>query len=152
MIIGEAPGADEDKTGIPFVGQAGKLLDKMINAIDLNRNKDCYITNIVVWRPPGNRNPSKNEIELCLPILREHIEIINPKLIILLGGVSTKNVLNITDGITLCRGKKYYYKTNILEIPCWPIFHPAFLLRNPLQKKNTWDDLRKISYELKSIT
>ena len=152
MIIGEAPGAEEDRIGKPFVGQAGKLLDEMLQLISLNRNKNIYLTNIVFWRPPGNRTPNSEEIKICLPFVQKHIDIINPKLIIVLGNVPSKALLNKTDGITKLRNQEHFYinKKNV-KIPVKAIFHPAYLLRNPSEKKKTWDDLKKIyDYALKN--
>ena len=146
MVIGEAPGAEEDKIGKPFVGEAGKLLDKMFSYIFLNREKNFYLTNIVFWRPPGNRVPNNQEIEICLPFVKEHIKIINPKLLILLGNIATRSLLQINEGITKIRGKKFFYldKQNNMKIEVVPIFHPAYLLRNPIEKKHVWEDLKKI--------
>ena len=145
MIIGEAPGAEEDKIGKPFVGQAGKLLDEMLKFILLERSKNIYLTNIIFWRPPGNRTPNSEEIKICLPFVQKHIDIINPKLIIVLGNVASKALLNKTDGITKLRTQEHFYvdKKNT-KIPVKAIFHPAYLLRNPSEKKKTWDDLKKI--------
>ena len=145
MLIGEAPGAEEDKTGKPFVGQAGKLLDKMLNFIGLERKKNFYITNIVFWRPPGNRTPNEQEIKICLPFVKKHIQIIKPQLIILLGNIAAKSILQTTEGITKIRGKNFFYidDENNLKIEAIPIFHPAYLLRNPIEKKNVWEDLKK---------
>ncbi len=146
MLIGEAPGAEEDKTGKPFVGQAGKLLDKMLNFIGLERKKNFYITNIVFWRPPGNRTPNEQEIKICLPFVKKHIQIIKPQLIILLGNIAAKSILQTTEGITKIRGKNFFYidEENNLKIEAIPIFHPAYLLRNPIEKKYVWEDLKKI--------
>ena len=147
MLIGEAPAADEDKLGKPFVGQAGKLLDKMFENIDLIRSKNFYVTNVVFWRPPGNRKPNKNEINICLPYTKSHIKIINPKLIILLGNVAAQSILNTDLTIGLLRKKDLFYtdKKNKLKIPVKSMFHPAYLLRNPIEKKKVWEDLLKIS-------
>ena len=133
MFVGEAPGAREDLEGRPFVGDAGQLLDKMLGFIQLSR-KNFYISNIVFWRPPGNRTPNDSEISVCLPITRKHIKIINPKLLILIGNIASKNLLNIKEGITKIRGKKHIYidPDNNLRIPARAIFHPAYLLRNPI--------------------
>ena len=149
MIIGEAPGAEEDKVGKPFVGQAGKLLDKMLKCIFLDRIKNFYITNMVFWRPPGNRIPNNQEINICLPLVKEHIKIINPQLIILLGNIAAKSLLETDKGITKIRGKLFFYVDNEsnLKIETVPIFHPAYLLRNPIEKKHVWEDLKKI-YEI----
>ena len=149
MLIGEAPGADEDRLGKPFVGKAGKLLDKMLASINLNREK-VYISNIVPWRPPNNRQPSNEEILQCLPFIQKHIELINPSILILLGGTAAKALLTTTQGISKLRGKWYQY--NSLElinpIPTRAIFHPAFLLRSPDYKKETWEDLKEIKLKI----
>ena len=146
MLIGEAPGADEDLIGKPFVGQAGKLLDKMLQSINLNRKKNFYITNLVFWRPPGNRNPNKQEILTCLPLTKKHIGIIKPKMLILLGNVASQAILSSKEGISVLRKKENYYidKDLNLKIPVKTIFHPAYLLRNPIEKKTMWSDLLDI--------
>ena len=145
MILGEAPGAQEDLIGKPFVGEAGKLLDKMLGFINLSRD-NFYISNMVFWRPPGNRTPNEKEISACLPITKRHIKIINPKLLIFVGSIAAKTLLNSKDGITKLRGKNHTYldSDNNLEIPARAIFHPAYLLRNPIEKKRTWEDLSEI--------
>ena len=149
MLIGEAPGAEEDKSGKPFVGAAGQLLNKMLAAINLDRNS-VYITNIVPWRPPNNRAPNTEEILLCLPFIQKHIEIIQPSILVLLGGTATKAILATTLGITKLRGKWHEYNSlNIKEsIPTMAMYHPAFLLRSPGHKKKTWEDLQKIQKKL----
>ncbi len=144
MLIGEAPGADEDRIGKPFVGQAGQLLDRMFAAINMAREKDFYITNVLPWRPPGNRKPTDQECDLCLPFLRRHIELFNPKLIVLIGGTSASAILNTQTGITKLRGKWYDYALGEKKIPLMPIFHPAYLLRQPHCKKQAWHDLLAI--------
>ena len=146
MIIGEAPGADEDRIGKPFVGQAGQLLDKMFDCINLSRKKNFYITNLVFWRPPGNRNPNKEEISTCLPLTKKHISIINPKLIILLGNVASQSILSSKEGINVLRKKEnFFIDRNLnIKIPVKAIFHPAYLLRNPAEKKTMWSDLLDI--------
>ena len=145
MFIGEAPGANEDIDGKPFVGEAGKLLDKMLSFINLSRN-NIYITNMVFWRPPGNRTPNEKEISICLPYTKKHIKIINPKLLVFVGSIAAKNLLNSKEGITKIRGKKHIYedKENDLKIEARAIFHPAYLMRNPIEKKTMWDDLLEI--------
>ncbi|MEE3206849.1 MAG: uracil-DNA glycosylase [Pseudomonadota bacterium] len=152
MLIGEAPGADEDRLGKPFVGQSGKLLDKMLSFISLNRSK-IYITNIVPWRPPGNRQPKPDEISMYLPFVKKHIEIIAPKIIVLLGSVATKSILNVSEGITKLRGRWHDYKMKDRDRPIniIPTFHPAYLLRSPGQKEKVWEDLLKIEKKYKSI-
>ncbi len=145
MLIGEAPGANEDIIGKPFVGEAGKLLDQMLSFINLSR-KNIYVTNIVFWRPPGNRTPNEKEISICLPYTKKHIKIIKPKLLIFVGSIAAKNLLKSKEGITKIRGKKHIYedKENDLKIEARAIFHPAYLMRNPIEKKTTWDDLLEI--------
>ena len=145
MFIGEAPGANEDIDGKPFVGEAGKLLDKMLSFINLSRN-NIYITNMVFWRPPGNRTPNEKEISVCLPYTKKHIKIIKPKLLVFVGSIAAKNLLNSKEGITKIRGKKHIYedKENDLKIEARAIFHPAYLMRNPIEKKTMWDDLLEI--------
>ena len=146
MLVGEAPGAEEDRNGKPFVGEAGKLLDKMLSLIELKREKNFYVTNILYWRPPGNRTPNGKEISLCLESTLEHIKIINPKLLILVGGIAAKSLIKSKDGITKLRGIDHYccFDENKSKILTRAIFHPAYLLRNPIEKKRMWDDLLEI--------
>ena len=150
MLIGEAPGADEDREGLPFVGGAGQLLDRALATIGLNRT-NVYITNIVPWRPPGNRPPTPQEITQCLPFVERHIELIQPKLLILLGGVSTKAILNDNEGIMKIRGHWREYKHLCLDTPIRTIatYHPAFLMRSPSQKAQLWQDLLVIEDEIR---
>lgn len=136
MIIGEAPGESEDIQGKPFVGQSGQLLDNMLRAVGLNRS-DTYITNIVFWRPPGNRTPSAEEMIMCMPYVEEHIRLIAPKVLLLLGGVAVRSVLNTSEGITKMRGRQNKYK----GIDVIPTFHPAYLLRSPGQKAQSFNDM-----------
>ena len=143
MLIGEAPGHDEDIQGKPFVGRSGKLLDKMLEAIELNREK-VYIANIIPWRPPNNRRPTDEEIETCLPFIKKHIELINPKVLMLLGSTATFALLKNTEGITKIRGKWVNLNFNTMSVPTLPTFHPAFLLRQPAQKKHVWEDLKSL--------
>lgn len=149
MLIGEAPGAEEDRRGVPFVGPAGKLLDRMLSAIKLDRS-NTYITNILPWRPPGNRNPTDSEISACLPFVEKHIAIIKPKIIVLVGGISAKTLLRRDEGIMRLRGKwlKYQGVSNTPEIPARALLHPAYLLRQPAQKRETWQDLLEIRQRL----
>jgi DNA polymerase len=149
MLIGEAPGAEEDRRGLPFVGPAGQLLDRMLAAIGHDRT-NSYITNIVNWRPPGNRKPSPAEMALCQPFIDRHIALVNPALIILLGDTAAKTLTNRTEGITRLRGKWFTWdRPDGGTIPLLPTFHPAFLLRSPNQKREAWMDLlaakRKLS-------
>jgi DNA polymerase len=151
MFIGEAPGRDEDRQGLPFVGRAGQLLDKMLAAIDLNRKTNAYITNVLNWRPPDNRDPTPEEAATCLPFLRRHIELVNPGIIILLGAVSAKYVMGKTDGIMRLRGKWLDYHVNGAMVPVMPTLHPAYLLRRPVDKKLAWRDLQAIQDRIKDL-
>ena len=151
MLIGEAPGADEDREGIPFVGLSGKLLNKMLSSIELSRS-EVYITNIIPWRPPGNRQPTIQETAACLPFIQRHIELINPKVLILVGGTASKTLLVRKEGIMRLRGRWFdYQKSDKTVIPALSIFHPAFLLRSPAQKINAWKDLLAIRSRLKNL-
>jgi len=141
MVIGEAPGVDEDRQGKPFAGDSGQLLDRMLKAIDLDRSTDFYVTNILPWRPPGNRKPTTEEITICMPFLTRHIELFNPKLIILLGGVAANSLLKSALGITRLRGKWIDYDLSGKSIPVRPLFHPDYLLKQPKAKGDTWRDL-----------
>ncbi|MCL2673401.1 MAG: uracil-DNA glycosylase [Alphaproteobacteria bacterium] len=144
MLIGEAPGAEEDRQGIPFVGEAGQLLDRMLAAIGLDRTT-VYITNVLPWRPPANRTPSPDEIAVFLPFVARHIELINPSVIMLLGGTAAQCVLGTSAGITKLRGTWHSYKNERGDnIPVMPTFHPAFLLRSPAYKRHVWEDLKQL--------
>lgn len=146
MAIGEAPGANEDEEGIPFCGMSGKLLDQVLLSIGLTREKNLYITNSVFWRPPGNRRPTPEENEVCLPFVEKHIALKKPKLILLVGSTSAAALLKTTETISRLRTKFYSYKNDYMEkeVPVAVIFHPSYLLRQPLQKKTVWFDLLKI--------
>ena len=146
MLVGEAPGADEDREGIPFCGVSGRLLDSMLAAIGLVRAESFYITNATFWRPPGNRTPNAEELAICRPFVEKHIALINPKLLILVGGTAASSLLEDTRGITRLRGKRYDYTNQYLTKPIETnvIFHPSYLLRQPLQKKQAWTDLLAI--------
>ena len=150
MIIGEGPGAQEDAAGIPFVGRAGKLLDKMLNAIQLDRSK-VYISNVVNYRPPENRRPTEIEIKRYLPYLKNHIEIINPKILVLLGSTALNTLIGNEIVISKARGK--WIQKEIGKIKPWIIasFHPAFLMRQPEQKKLAWIDLKMIREKSKIL-
>jgi len=143
MLIGEAPGRDEDLQGQPFVGRAGQLLDRMLHAIELDPD-DVYITNLVYWRPPGNRNPSPQEVEACRPFLNRQVELIAPDIIVLLGGPAAKHMLGVTDGVMKLRGK--WRDLTVGGHACRAIatLHPAYLLRTPLGKRLAWRDLLMI--------
>lgn len=149
MIIGEAPGADEDRLGQPFVGKSGHLLDKMLNSIGIKR-EDVYITNILPWRPPGNRTPTDGEIAVCLPFLKRQIDIIKPQIILLLGGSAANSILDNNEPISRLRGRWLEYTISSQEkIPALATFHPAFLLRNGAQKAKAWLDFLKLFKKLK---
>lgn len=152
MFIGEAPGEDEDRQGKPFVGVSGKLLDLMMASIGLNRNS-IYISNILFWRPPGNRSPTDAEIAACLPFAERHIALIKPQYLVLLGGVAAKSLLRTKEGITRLRGKWVNYIPATGDdlakpIPCLPIYHPAYLLRQPSAKRQAWGDLIQLKQKL----
>lgn len=147
MVIGEAPGADEDEQGLPFVGTAGQLLANMLSAISLDRNKNVFISNILKCRPPENRTPESSEILSCMPILEKQIAIIQPKALLLLGRIAAHSVLGLTDSIAKLRSKTHLYK----GIPAMVIYHPAALLRNPEYKRPTWEDLQKFQILLTDI-
>ena len=157
MLIGEAPGAEEDRQGKPFVGASGQLLDKMLAAIGLSRERDAYITNIVFWRPPGNREPSAAETAVCRPFLERHIELKKPDILVFLGGPSAKTLLGRKEGITRLRGRWFDYRTpdmtgaGAAPIPAMPLFHPAYLLRSPLNKREAWRDLLAIREKLDAL-
>ena len=152
MFIGEAPGADEDRVGLPFVGVSGKLLDRMMASIGLNRAENAYISNVVFWRPPGNRSPTSAEVAICLPFVERHIELIDPEVLVLLGGPSAKAVLGRQEGITRLRGKWHDYESPKMPapIPAMALFHPAYLLRSPGQKQLAWRDLLTIRKKLQN--
>ncbi|WP_300376468.1 uracil-DNA glycosylase [Henriciella sp.] len=152
MVIGEGPGGEEDARGLPFVGKAGQLLDRMLAAISLSRTENTFITNVNYWRPPGNRNPSDEELELCRPFVDRMIELGQPKLIIAAGGVAAKSLLQSKTGIMKMRGSEHVLKTpGGYEAPLFPIFHPAFLLRRPEEKSRAWRDLLNIQARLKDL-
>jgi uracil-DNA glycosylase family 4 len=150
MLVGEAPGADEDRQGKPFVGQSGQLLDKALATVNLDRTK-VYISNIIPWRPPGNRPPTTAEIAACQPFIEKHIELISPKILILLGGVAAKTLLATTEGIVKLRGswRTYHPTPTSPAIKTMATFHPAYLLRSPGQKAYVWRDLLTVERELK---
>ena len=147
MFVGEAPGRDEDIEGLPFVGRSGKLLDRMLAAIGLDRTS-VYIANIVPWRPPGNRTPTPQESQICLPFISRQIELADPDILVCLGGPSAQTLLGIKDGITKTRGRWFSFDTGKREIRAIPTFHPACLLRSPLQKRFAWRDFLAIKKAL----
>jgi DNA polymerase len=143
MIVGEAPGADEDRTGRPFVGRAGQLLDRMLKSIGLDRGA-VYIANVVPWRPPGNRDPTPQEVAACRPFLERQIELADPDIVVCVGGASARALLGVKDGILKTRGRWFPYHTGSREIRALATLHPAYLLRSPLQKRLAWRDLRAL--------
>jgi uracil-DNA glycosylase family 4 len=151
MFVGEAPGRDEDIEGLPFVGRSGKLLDRMIAAIGLDRSK-AYIANVIPWRPPGNRTPTPQETQICLPFIRRQIELVNPDVLVTLGNPSTQTLLSTREGIMRTRGKWFDYDTGTRTIRAIATFHPAYLLRSPSYKRMSWQDLRSIAKALEQST
>ena len=149
MFIGEAPGADEDRIGRPFVGRAGQLLDRMLAAIGLDRTT-VQITNVIYWRPPGNRKPTTAEIAACVPFVLRHIALANPRVLVLCGGTAASALLPVSDGITRLRGRWFELAVPGLDkpVPTLPMFHPAFLLRTPERKREAWRDLLALKAKL----
>ena len=151
MFIGEAPGRDEDRIGKPFVGRAGQLLDKMLASIGLDRARNVYITNVINWRPPDNRDPTPEEAAQCLPFLRRHIELADPQVIVLLGAVAGRHVMGISDGIMKSRGRWMEYRVGGRMVPIMPTLHPAYLLRQPAHKKLAWRDLQSVAQKMEAL-
>ena len=154
MLIGEAPGINEDKFGVPFCGQSGKLLDNILSAIQINRTQ-CYITNVMFWRPPCNRRPTRDEISICKPFVEKHISLIKPKILILVGSTAVESLLNLKTSMGQLRKQIFQYSNKYLVkcINTFVIFHPSYLLRQPSQKKNMWSDIQKIfSFYKKNIS
>ena len=141
LVIGEAPGADEDRQGKPFVGRSGQMLDDMMGHVGLSRDTNFRITNIVFWRPPGNRKPNAGEIALCWPFSRRHIELVAPKVILAVGGLSAQTLIDPNLRITRERGKWREFSVGTQTIPVLPTLHPAYLLRQPVNKRQAWEDL-----------
>jgi uracil-DNA glycosylase len=152
LIIGEAPGADEDRIGKPFVGRAGQLLDRMLAAIGLDRT-GVQITNVIYWRPPGNRKPTTQEIASCLPFVFRHIVLSRPKVLVLAGGTAASSLLDMAEGITRLRGRWFDLAIPGLDakLPTLPMFHPAFLLRSPERKREAWRDLLALKARLAEL-
>lgn len=151
MLVGEAPGADEDMQGLPFVGQSGQLLNKILLSIGFKREQ-LYISNIVPWRPPGNRTPTNEEIAVCQPFIEKHIELVQPKVLILVGGIAAKTLLRTAEGISKLRGRFIDYKLQSgASIPCLATFHPAYLLRSPGQKAQAWQDVLRVKIKLAEL-
>lgn len=141
MVIGEGPGQEEDATGRPFVGRAGKYLDSWLGAINLSREKNVYIANIVKCRPPENRNPEQDEVDACLPFLKRQIQLAKPEMLLLVGGVASKTLLDTTDGVGKLHGRFFRYE----GLPVMVTYHPAAVLRNPDLKRPVWEDLKKVA-------
>jgi len=164
MLVGEAPGADEDRQGKPFVGVSGQLLDRILACIGLDRRaeeaeKSIYISNILNWRPPGNRTPSPAEIDISLPFIERHIALVRPRIVILCGGVSTKALLGKGEGISKLRGRFHDYipitqgvSDTASPIPAMATYHPAYLLRTPAQKRAVWQDMLLLQKKIKTIS
>ncbi|WP_019223732.1 uracil-DNA glycosylase [Bartonella rattaustraliani] len=151
MLIGEAPGREEDLQGTPFVGKAGKLLNKILESIGLTRN-NVYIANTIPWRPPGNRTPTPREVALCRPFIERQIYLARPRILIALGGVATQFLTGAQNGIVRTRGKWLTYeREGNIKIPVMPTFHPAYLLRTPSQKKLTWMDFLEVKNRLENL-
>ena len=148
MLVGEAPGQDEDRTGKPFVGRSGQLLDAMMGTIGLSRAGNLYIANVIAWRPPGNRAPSVDELEICKPFILRQIELAAPEIIVLVGGTSAKTLLDTETGITRLRGKWQTLEIGGRAIPALPFFHPAYVLRRPETKADVWADLCALKQKL----
>lgn len=149
MFVGEGPGAEEDREGLPFVGRSGKLLDRMLAAIGLDRT-NVYIANIIPWRPPGNRTPTPQESAICLPFIKRQIELVNPDFLVCLGKPSMQTLLNINEGIRRVRGRWVDYDIGPRTIPALVTFHPAYLLRSPAEKRHSWRDFLAIKKALAS--
>ncbi len=147
MFVGEAPGRDEDLEGLPFVGASGKLLDLILAAVSLDRTS-VYIANIIPWRPPGNRDPSPQETQICLPFIKRQIELVDPDILVCLGKPSSQAVLELKDGIVKTRGRWFDYDTGSRKIKAMATFHPAYLLRQPIYKRLTWQDFRAMKKAL----
>lgn len=154
MLLGEAPGGDEDRQGKPFVGRSGQLLDLMLGAVGLSRQENAYISNMVFWRPPGNRNPSTEEIAICRPFVDRHIELAAPKILVLMGAPAAQTMLGRSEGIGKMRGRWFNFQTAGMAerdepaLPTIATFHPAYLLRNPVQKRFSWLDLLTLREQL----
>jgi uracil-DNA glycosylase family 4 len=150
MMVGEGPGADEDRIGRPFVGRAGQLLDRMLASIELDRSK-VYIANVVPWRPPGNRTPTPQETTICLPFIRRQIELVAPKILVCLGASAAQTLIGMKEGITRIRGQWFDYELGGATIKALPMLHPAYLLRQPAQKRAAWRDLRTLARAARAL-
>lgn len=150
MIVGEAPGRDEDAQGLPFVGESGQLLDRMLKAIGRDESS-VYISNMLFWRPPGNRDPSTEEIVACRPFIERLIELVQPKVLVCTGKFSTATLLGTTQGITRVRGRWHEYKRGDVAVPAMPMLHPAYLLRQPGVKREAWRDMLELAAKLDEL-
>ncbi len=151
MFVGEAPGREEDLEGLPFVGASGKLLDLILAAVGLDRTS-IYIANIIPWRPPGNRDPSPQETQICLPFIKRQIELVDPDVLVCLGKPSSQAVLELKDGIMKTRGKWHDYDTGSRKIRAMATLHPAYLLRQPIYKRHAWQDFQAIKKTFAQMT
>jgi uracil-DNA glycosylase len=151
MVIGEAPGADEDRLGRPFVGRSGQLLDRMLATIGYDRRQNAYITNVLFWRPPGNRKPTNDEIAACLPFVWRHMALLRPKAVMMCGGTATGALLGRAEGIMRLRGRWFPLEAEGLDrpVPAIATYHPSFLLRSPSRKSEAWRDLLALQSKLK---
>lgn len=143
MLIGEAPGADEDTQGIPFCGMSGQLLDKVLKSIGLDRKTGFYITNTIFWRPPGNRKPTPEELAICEPFLEKHIALVNPKILLLVGATAVTGILKNNEPMGKLRGKVFHYNNRYMQnnVPVMVTYHPSFLMRSGLNKRFAWEDM-----------
>lgn len=147
LVVGEGPGADEDVSGIPFVGKAGQYLDKWLDAVGMSRHRDCFIANVVKCRPPGNRDPQSDEIEACIPFLRRQIEILRPRMILTVGRIAAQTLIGDEAPLGRLRGKTYRFN----GIPLIPTYHPSGVLRDPSLRRAVWDDLKRLKEELENL-
>jgi len=151
MLIGEAPGAEEDRQGKPFVGPSGQLLDRILKEIGIDRTK-AWITNVIYWRPPGNRSPTTGEIAVCMPFLKRQIDLLEPRFILFVGGIAAKALLETNDGVTKLRGRPLTITSGTgRNVPCLVTFHPAYLLRQPLNKRFVWRDMLHLRQRLDEL-
>ncbi|MEO0548357.1 MAG: uracil-DNA glycosylase [Pseudomonadota bacterium] len=152
MVLGEGPGGQEDRLGLPFVGKAGQLLDRMLAAIQLDRKTNAFISNVNYWRPPGNRNPEADELAVCRPFVDRMVDLAQPKIIFAMGGVAAKSLLDTKTGITRLRGREHDFETPVgTRVPLIPMFHPAYLLRRAPDKSRAWRDLLLAQARLKEM-
>lgn len=152
MVLGEAPGNHEDLSGVPFCGDSGKMLDEMLESINLKRSENCYISNVIFWRPPGNRTPSEEELAICRPFVERHIQLLNPKILVLVGSCAMSAVLGIKEPVTKVRGQFLDFAPDFLDkkIKAFTIFHPSYLMRQPMKKKLSWLDMLELEKFLNS--